>query len=127
VQAWRETSGLFTRNDLNFTESFVKTIYDAAGPRNANPSMHCLMSWLCILGARMDKKMPKIAKIVIWVLGIAICVSTQTMKQHYIIDLITALAIAEGFYWLVKGRKIVMHVEQFFTKINRKLNWDWEE
>jgi membrane-associated phospholipid phosphatase len=71
--------------------------------------------------------MPKIAKIVIWVLGIAICVSTQTMKQHYIIDLITALAIAEGFYWLVKGRKIVMHVEQFFTKINRKLNWDWEE
>ncbi|MDD3957285.1 MAG: phosphatase PAP2 family protein [Candidatus Izemoplasmatales bacterium] len=127
VQAWRETSGLFTRNDLNFTENFVKTIYDAAGPRNANPSMHCLMSWLCILGARMDKKMPKIAKIVIWVLGIAICVSTQTMKQHYIIDLITALAIAEGFYWLVKGKKIVIHVEQFFTKINRKLNWDWEE
>lgn len=121
VQAWRETSGLFERSDLNFTESIVFWIYNSAGARNANPSMHCMMSWLAILGARMDKTMPKPAKILIWFLGVAICISTQTLKQHYIIDLITGLALVEGFYWIVRGSKFVSSLQNFFTKINQKL------
>ncbi|MGD9909004.1 MAG: phosphatase PAP2 family protein [Candidatus Izemoplasmatales bacterium] len=122
VQAWRETSGLFERTDLNFTESLVFWIYNAAGPRNANPSMHVIMSWLAILGARMDKEMPKISKIIIWVLGVSICISTQTLKQHYIIDLITGLLLVEVFFHLLKGSKIVDKVESFFTRINQKLH-----
>jgi len=121
VQAWRETSGLFERTDLNFTESIVFWIYNSAGARNANPSMHCMMSWLAMLGARMDKKMPKFAKIMMWVIGVSICISTQTLKQHYIIDLITGLALVEVFYWMVKGSKLVDKIEGFFTKVNRKL------
>jgi membrane-associated phospholipid phosphatase len=127
VQAWRETSGLFGRADLNFTESFVMTIYNAAGPRNALPSFHCLMSWLCIIGARMDKKMPLVAKIVIWTLGLAICISTQTLKQHYIIDLIAALALGEAFYWILRKSKMVDWLQNQFTKINIKWNLEWDE
>lgn len=127
VQAWRETSGLFGRNDLNFTESIIFWIYSSAGPRNANPSMHVLMSWLCILGARLDKKMPVGMKIFIWVMSISICVATQTLKQHYIIDLITSVIIAEGFFWLVKESKAVGKLQNFFTRINQKLKIDWEE
>ncbi|HPJ24159.1 MAG TPA: hypothetical protein PK113_04535, partial [Bacillota bacterium] len=59
VLAWRLESGLFLndnyltpRTDLNFTENIVMWIYKAAGPRNALPSMHTLMSWLAIVGLR---------------------------------------------------------------------------
>jgi membrane-associated phospholipid phosphatase len=129
VQGWRETSGLFARDPLtfNFTEKLVWMIYHSAGPRNANPSMHCLMSWLCIIGARIVKDMPKIGKIIIWILAIAICVSTQTMKQHYIIDLITGIILGEATYWVVYKSRLVTWVDRFFTRINRKLNLDWDE
>jgi len=126
VQAWRETSGLFDQPDLSFTDRFVMWIYGSAGARNANPSMHCIMSWLAVIGARMDKKMPKLPKIIIWTLGVGICISTQTLKQHYIIDLITGVGLVEAFYWLVKGSKLVDKVQGFFTKINKKLKIDWE-
>ncbi len=127
VQAWRESSGIFGRTDLNFTESIVLWIYNAAGPRNANPSMHVLMSWLCIIGVRLDKKMPVVPKIIIWTMAISICISTQTMKQHYIIDLISAIALVEVAYWTMKDWKAIGKLENFFTRINQKLNLDWDD
>lgn len=127
VQAWRETSGLFDRTDLNFTESFVFFIYNSAGARNANPSMHCLMSWLCLLGCRMDKEMPKGIKAFIVIFTIMICVSSQTLKQHYIIDFISAVVLAEGFYWLFRNSKAIDKVQTTLFKLNVKLGLDSEE
>ncbi|MDD4355238.1 MAG: phosphatase PAP2 family protein [Candidatus Izemoplasmatales bacterium] len=127
VQSWRETSGLFDRDpaSFNLTEKLVWMIYNSAGPRNANPSMHCLMSWLSIIGARIVKDMPKPGKIMIWVIGIAICISTQTMKQHYIIDLITGIILGEATYWLIIKTPLARWVERFFTRINQKVKLDW--
>lgn len=124
VQAWRETSGLFARDPATFTtsESITFWIYSSAGPRNANPSMHCLMSWLCVLGARLDKKMPKGIRIMAWIFAIAVCISTQTLKQHYIIDMITGVALAEAAYWVLKDSKAVNWLEVRFTKLNQKLH-----
>lgn len=124
VQTWRETSGLFDRTDHTFTESIVFWIYNAAGPRNANPSMHTLISWLCVLGIRLDKTMPKPAKILVWFLALAIIIATQTLKQHYIIDAITAVIIAEGFYWLIKGSKAVNVSKHAFDRLNKRFNLD---
>ncbi len=121
VSAWRESSGLFGQTDLTLTERFVLALYASAGPRNANPSMHCLMSWLCILTTRMDKKMPVGMKVFMWVMGIAICVSTQLLKQHYIIDLITGIALAEAAYWIFRKSPAIGALERFFTGINVKL------
>ncbi len=121
VQAWRETSGLFDKTDLDFTEALVMRIYNAAGPRNALPSMHTLMSWLCILAVRMDKKMPNIMKVIIIFIASAIIISTQTLKQHYIIDLIAGIALAEAFYWAFRNSKYVDFLGNLFTKINTKL------
>ena len=121
VENWRISSGLFAVSDPSFTERLVLSLYASAGPRNAMPSMHCLMSWLCIIGARIDKKMPLPAKIFIWAMGIAICISTQTLKQHYIIDLITGIALAEAAYWIFRKSSFVEKLENFFTKINLRL------
>ncbi len=133
VESWRVTSGLFLNNDyttprtdLNFTESLVMLIYMSAGPRNAIPSMHTLNSWICILGVRMDKRIPKGWVIFTWVLNLAIIISTQTTKQHYIIDSIIALALAELVYWLVRDSKFTRWLETIFTKLNSKYNLDWD-
>ncbi len=128
VESWRVTSGLFLNNDyatprtdLNFTESIVMMIYQAAGPRNALPSMHTLMSWLCILSLRLDKKTPNWAKITIWVLSLAIIIATQTLKQHYIIDLIAGVILAELAYWLLKDSIVVRKIRSWVEALNKKL------
>lgn len=133
VEAWRLTSGLFIdnnyltpRTDLNFTESIVMLIYRSAGPRNALPSMHTLMSWIAILGARLDKKMPLVHKIIIWVLSLAIIISTQTLKQHYVIDLIVAIALAEGAFWIFRNSRFAKWLEVKFSRLNKKYNLDWD-
>lgn len=133
VEAWRVTSGLFlndnyatARTDLNFTEQIVMWIYRAAGPRNALPSMHTLMSWVAIIAVRADKNMPVIHKVHIWVINILIIVSTQTLKQHYIIDSIVAIALAEAAYWVLRNTKFSHWFETFFTRLNNRLNIDWD-
>jgi len=131
VENWRLTSGLFLNNDyltprtdLNFTESLVMWIYQAAGPRNALPSMHTLMSWLCIITIRLDRKMPMVAKVIIWTLSIAIIVATQTLKQHYVIDLIAGIALAELAFWLLKDTKVVTIFKGWMTKLNKLLKFE---
>ncbi len=133
VEAWRLTSGLFLNNDyltprtdLNFTESIVMWIYQAAGPRNALPSMHTLMSWMAIIGLRMNKNVHLGHKIIIWVLALSIIISTQTLKQHYIIDLIAAIGLAEAAYWSLRNSKFAKWLEKVFTKLNHKLKLDWD-
>ncbi|MDD3127013.1 MAG: phosphatase PAP2 family protein [Candidatus Izemoplasmatales bacterium] len=128
VQAWRDTSGLFVRpiSELNFTERLVLTIYNSAGPRNALPSMHCVMCWIAICGVRLDKKMPLSAKLFIILLSVAIMISTQTTKQHYIIDTIVAIALCESVYWIFKKSKAVVALENFYSRINSKLGIDWD-
>lgn len=128
VYEWRFTSGIFLNNDLatprpdlNFQESIILWIYRAAMPLNAMPSIHTLLSWLCIIAIRMDKKMPRIAKIIITFLAIGIIISTQTIKQHYIIDSIVGLALAELAYWTLRNSKIVNVFSKNITKLNQKL------
>ncbi|MGE4571913.1 MAG: phosphatase PAP2 family protein [Candidatus Izemoplasmatales bacterium] len=134
VEAWRVTSGLFLdnnyltpRTDLSFTESIVMWIYQKAGPRNALPSMHTISSWIAIVGARNDKNMPKIYKIIIYSLSFSIIVATQTLKQHYIIDLIVGIILTEGFYWIIIKYKWHEYVCNFFKKINIYFNLEKKE
>lgn len=133
VESWRLTSGLFLNNnyltprtDLNFTESIVMWIYKSAGPRNALPSMHTLMSWICIIAVRMDKKMPKKIVLLTWIFNLAIIISTQTTKQHYIIDLLVAMALAEAAYWILRNSKFALWLNKVFSNLNGKLNLDWD-
>jgi len=121
VEAWRVTSGLFinndyalTRPDLNFTEKIVMFIYRSAGPRNALPSMHTINSWILIIAIRLDKKTPKSIKLFTLILSLAIIIATQTLKQHYIIDLIVGIALAEALYWIILKSKAYLLFGRWF-------------
>jgi len=134
VEQWRVTSGLFLNNnydtprqDLNFSESIVMWIYQSAGPRNALPSMHTINSWLVIIGLRLDKKMPQAAKVLLSIIAISIIIATQTLKQHYIIDLIVGIILTEGIFWLVLKYQWHLYVKKIFKRLNMTLGLENKE
>lgn len=78
----------------------LTTIYSADTPVNLFPSMHCLISWLCWIGMRRQKKIPLWYRVFTFVLGILVCVSTVTVKQHFFIDIVAGILVAEVSWFI---------------------------
>ena len=82
-------------------------------PSNLFPSIHCYVSWMCWKGVEGSEKVPKWYQRFSLVFAILIIISTQVLKQHYIVDAAAALLLVE-FFWRFyqKGQrhKWVVHV-----------------
>lgn len=77
-----------------FWELMLKFIYTMDSPTNLFPSIHCLVSWICAIGLR-GTKVSNGYKAFSYIFAIAVCVSTQLTKQHYIVDAFGGIALAE--------------------------------
>ncbi|XVG94911.1 phosphatase PAP2 family protein [Eubacteriales bacterium KG127] len=75
-------------------EQILNFIYSMDSPTNLFPSIHCLVSWLCYIGLR-GTTAPRWYKLFSFVTAIAICASTQFTKQHYIVDVLGGIILAE--------------------------------
>ncbi len=62
-------------------------------PTNLFPSIHCSLSILCYVGVMGKKEIPLWYRVSALVMAILVCLSTQFIKQHYIVDLISAFII----------------------------------
>lgn len=85
-----------------FFDRILSLTYSVDSPDNLLPSIHCFVSWLCFIGVRNN---PDISKPVRWsafIIAIAVCVSTLTVKQHVIADVFAGVALAELSY-LIAG------------------------
>lgn len=97
----------------SFFEYCVNLIYLSDSPEkptNLFPSMHCWLSVMCYLGLRNIKlensnKANILFKTMILVLVILICLSTQFIKQHYIVDLISGVILPIIVYIVVNRVK----------------------
>ena len=82
-------------------------------PSNLFPSIHCYVSWMCWKGVEGSEKVPKWYQRFSLVFAILIIISTQVLKQHYIVDAAAALLLVE-FFWRFyqKGQrhKWVVHI-----------------
>ena len=78
-------------------------VYAMDTPTELFPSIHCLESWLCFIGVRGQKKAPDWYRSFACVFAVMVFASTQFTKQHYLIDIIGALLLAEGC-WFVAQR-----------------------
>ena len=67
---------------------------------NLFPSLHCFVSWLCWIGVRGKKEIPKWYRIVSLLIAVSVCISTLTMKQHVIADVPSGVLLAELSYFL---------------------------
>ena len=98
------------------SEKILLLVYSLDGgssPSNLFPSIHCYVSWMCWRGVAGSEKVPKWYQKFSLVFAVLIIISTQVLKQHYIVDAAAALLLVE-FFWRFyqKGQrhKWVVHV-----------------
>ena len=72
----------------------VRMIYQSDAADNLFPSIHCLESTICLIGALRVKKIGKGYAWFSAVFTILVCLSTLFVKQHVVIDVIGGVAAA---------------------------------
>ncbi len=104
------------------SEYLMRFIYNADTPVNLFPSMHCLLSWYCYMFVRKRNDIKKGYRIFSLIFTILICISTQTTKQHYLIDIFGGILLAELSWYIAEKINFGKKLAVFFDRINTKLN-----
>ena len=92
-----------TRPDVAGTSlwaELTRLLYRVDAPRNLFPSIHCLVSWLCFVGARNCRGLPRWGVWVTAALAALVCLSTLTTRQHVAADVAGGVLLAEVSYWI---------------------------
>ncbi len=100
--------------ESGFWESVLLFVYSIDPPTRLFPSIHCLVSWFCYIGIRKQKNVPKPYRIFSCIFALLVCVSTQLTKQHYIVDAIGGILIAEGTWWLAFHTQLYQYPKKLF-------------
>ena len=82
---------------------FVAFIYSVDGITNCMPSVHCATAWLAFIGIRHRNEIKPLIKFMLCLLSLCICFSTVLIKQHWVIDILSAVAIVE-LVWFAVGK-----------------------
>lgn len=86
-------------NDI-FTQ-MVEFIYSIDRPFNCFPSIHCLVSFILIMGINRSKIKNRINFGIITGISVSIILSTFFIKQHVILDAIAAILLGRAVFNLV--------------------------
>lgn len=78
----------------------IKLTYQYDAANNLFPSIHCFVSWLCWIGVRRNRWIPKWYQAISLGIAILVCISTITVKQHVIADVPAGIILAEVSYLL---------------------------
>lgn len=98
----------------------LRIIYLTDTPENLFPSIHCSVSWFCYIGLRQKKEIPKVYRLFSLVFAILVVISTQVTKQHYYVDAIGGIALAEFCFFVSKKTELYKPFQRFFEKVNHK-------
>lgn len=81
------------------SDMILKAVYALDEPDNLFPSVHCFISWICWIGVRKNKAIPKYYRYCSLLIAVLICISTITVKQHVIVDAFAGIILAEVSYF----------------------------
>lgn len=81
-----------------FCECILKLTYQVDEGNNCFPSMHCFFSWLSWIGVRRNRYISGIYQFISFLIAVSICISTLTVKQHYLVDVPAGIILAEISY-----------------------------
>lgn len=73
----------------------TRLIFAADTPNNLFPSIHCLFSWLCFRSSLSMKKIGKWYAPVSLIFALLVFASVVFVKQHFFLDIIGGVAVAE--------------------------------
>lgn len=96
----------------------LKAVYATDAADNLFPSIHCLVSWFCYIGIRGRKEIPKWYRGFSCIFAILVFISTQVTKQHYIIDVIGGIIIAELTFYIAFRTNWYRPLEKVFDRIS---------
>lgn len=102
----------------DFSDYLLRWVYSIDQPANLFPSIHCLVSWMCFIGIRGNQRVPQWYRIFSCFFALLVVVSTQVTKQHYFIDAIGGILIAEILFAWNKRIHAYVYVKHFFDKVN---------
>lgn len=88
-------------------DDLMRFLYRIDAPYNLFPSIHCLVSWLCFIGARNHRGLPRWAVWATGVMAVLVCFSTLTTRQHVVADVAAGIILAEGCYYIA-GRSFLL-------------------
>lgn len=88
-------------NGNDFLTNLLRFIYTMDSPFNCFPSIHVLTCYLMIKGIDKKNESYHADKIIISIIAVTIILSTQFIKQHVILDLISAILLGEIVYRFV--------------------------
>ncbi|MCE5236295.1 MAG: phosphatase PAP2 family protein [Clostridiaceae bacterium] len=100
-----------------FFGALAALAYGADTPYNLFPSFHCFASWLCFIGVRGAKEVKPWLKIAAFLAAILTFASTMLVKQHYFVDFIPSVFIAELFWLLARKTRLYLPFERFLERI----------
>ena len=78
-----------------FFDWATQFIYNVDKPINLFPSLHCLESWVCFRSCTMMKKKNGWYIAAQFVFTLLVFASTVMVKQHFVVDIIAGVVIAE--------------------------------
>lgn len=102
-------------------QQLIRFVYFMDAPTNLFPSIHCLVSWLCFVGIRGKKGVPRWYQVFSCIFAVAVFASTLFTKQHYIVDVIAGVILAEVCYYIGNHTKFYQKIMKVFDRINRKV------
>ncbi|MCI8550680.1 MAG: phosphatase PAP2 family protein [Lachnospiraceae bacterium] len=102
-------------------ENLMRFLYAVDPPTNLFPSIHCLTSWFCYIGIRGQKGISRAYQVFSLVFTVLICLSTQFTKQHYLVDVIGGIVLAQVCYSLSMKFNWYKPIMKFFECINNKV------
>ncbi len=76
----------------------MKMTYQVDSADNLLPSIHCFVSWLCWIAVRRHDRIPGWYRYLSLIIALAVCISTLTVKQHVVADVVTGILLAEISY-----------------------------
>lgn len=99
----------------DLASDLVRMLYSVDPAQNLFPSIHCLVSWLCFIGLRSEKKLPLAYRVFCLVFALLVCASTLFLKQHCLPDVIAGVLLAELCWYLARRTSLYRPVEKLFT------------
>lgn len=116
-----DRSGLISNDSLLFT-LFTQIREKIDVTCNALPSLHAAISWLIHLRIN-ELNVHKKYIIISLITSISICLATFIIRQHGIIDTITAVILAELIHYITNNYNLDKKLFQCITKENKAYSY----
>lgn len=96
-------------------------------PSACFPSIHCLLSVFCYIAVRGQKNIHIAARIATLIMAVLILLATEFTKQHYIVDMISSITLAELTFFICNKFNLGKGLCSLIEKIENRKNINKEQ